>query len=177
MQQLYCNALKAGILSAGLAVWGQTAVNVTFSSVTSQSLQQEFISGTTSQYLSTVSQSPFFANTYSLVIRGKNPAYVPPVVSSPIATATAVDALLAYGVGNGMDIERAQVVNLIYGTQGAEYANGTCGGNKIVSSTATVSISTTTAFHQCLSAYNLMVSTISQRWGYVYDQTGTKVGP
>lgn len=156
---------------------GQATVNVTFSTAVPANFQQEFIANTTGQYLSTLVPNPYFSNTYALMIRGKNPTYVPPVVSSPVYTATAVDQLISYGFGNGMDTERFQDVGLIWGVQASEAMHGTCGGEFVGFDPNAVFISTTTAFLQCLNAYNVMVSTIQERWGYLYDPNGNKVAP
>lgn len=176
MRKLFVYAAKT-VFALLLYKDGWAAVNVSFSSTTPQAVQQEFISATTGQYLSSLNANPFFPNTYSIVITGKRPGYQPPEVSSPIATATAVDELLAFGFGNGMDVERYQGVQLIRNLQGGDAANGTCAGDAIGFSPDEVTVSTATAFSQCMNIYNMVISTISQRWGYIYDPSGNKVGP
>lgn len=146
-------------------------VNISFSS-SAATLQDEFIQNTTSQYTGTLTKSPYFANTYSFTITGKNSGYQPPAVSSPIATATAVDALLAYGVGNGMDYERYANIQQIWGLQAEEVLAGTCGGVPVTILTSTQAIS-----GACMQAYNLATSTISLRWNYIFDPHGVRVYP
>lgn len=171
MRQLFRYALKAAAVVCAVSQLGIAAVNVSFSS-SAAALQDEFIKGATSQYVGMLTKSAFFANTYSFVITGKNPGYQPPAVSSPIATATAVDALLAYGVGNGMDYERYANIQQVWGLQAQEGLGGTCGGIPVG-----VLKSTTSILGACIQAYNLVTSTISQRWNYIYDMYGNIVYP
>lgn len=153
------------------------AVNVSFSSYVPNSVQAEFISSTTGQFLSTVTPNPYFQNTFSLVISGKNPAYQPPIISSPILTATAVDECQAYGFGQGLDTERWYNQQLIYQLQGADYAKKTCGFQPVAPSTAAISVSTQACASACYGVYNVIASSINQRWGYVYSPTGVQVAP
>lgn len=92
--------------------FSMAAVNVDLAKGTPLSLQDDFIANATNQYLATVTKSPYFANTYSLLISGKK-LYIPPIVSSPIYTSTAVDALLANGWGLGQLSERDMDLNAI----------------------------------------------------------------
>lgn len=89
-------------------------VNVSFSSATPASMQKDFIANATNQYLATITPSLFFSNTYSLVIKGLNPAYTPPIPStSTINWQTVIDNFVAqstttylYGWANGQHYER-----------------------------------------------------------------------
>lgn len=169
MRKLFIYSALSAFCFVGRA---HAAVNVSFSTAAPKSIQQEFIASTTGFYLSTVTKSPYFADTYSLTIHGKNPNYQPPAVSSPILTATAFEACAAYGVGNGMDYERYANTQLIYALQGQDFAKGTCGFQTISASPQTVSVSTNSCALSCLGVYNVIISTISQRWGYIFNSTG-----
>lgn len=166
MRKSFKSAARTFFLSWVLgASLGQAAINVTFSTSVPQGLQQEFIANVTSQYLSKVVSNPYFKDTYSLTILGKNQAYQPPAVSSPILTATAVDQCQAYGFGAGLDSERWYNQQLIYQLQGQDFANGTCGFKPVSLSCADA----------CWSVYNVIVSTIQERWGYLYDPKGVQL--
>jgi hypothetical protein len=167
-------ALSLVLLSSH--IWGATyTINVTISSPT---LAGDFIASATSQYAGVLKPSPYFANTWSLIVSSKTMNYVPPVISSPIPTATAVDQCMAYGFGTGMDAERYQATNTLQSMQYVDYSSRTCGGYKITPTTSTVNISSNTALGLCLGVYNVIISTLQQRWGYVYEYpTGTKVAP
>lgn len=101
-------------------------VSLSTSAVNPSSLQQELLATlTTGQYLGRATPSPFFANTYSLTINGKNPLYQPGAVSvsTTIATmdgllkrleATTTDYFL-YGYQSGVAYERDTDLQIIGG--------------------------------------------------------------
>jgi hypothetical protein len=155
-----CAVTIATILGlAGLALQaGHAAVNISFDKSALQTLQQEFISGTTAQYLSTLTKSPYFSDTYSLVIKGKNPEYEPP--PDPIGTATAMDECFAHGFVFGMEDERDDDLNIISGLKDNLLVTRTCGG--LISGTT---VATDAFLDGCWSAYSVATSTITQRNG------------
>lgn len=78
----YVGAISAISFMAlqGHALAATYAVNVNLPSAI---LQKDFVAGTTTQYLGTLTPSAFFPNTYNLTITGHNPNYVPPASSTP----------------------------------------------------------------------------------------------
>ena len=150
----------AGVLTCA-AVFASTshaAVNVYFSS-SATNIQAEFIATATTQYVANVTQSPYFAGTYSMTISGKR-SYTPPVVSSPIADATAVDRCMTYGYVFGMENERADSMSLINWLSVDSSSRTSCNGYKTNQTTPA------NAFLQgCLTAYNVVASSISERNG------------
>lgn len=158
------------------------AVNVYINTSAPPTLQADFIAAVTSQYNATVVKSPYFANTYSITINSKKvpspctgtaPCNLDKNVALMVANSTKT---YEYGFANGMDEERLQNVYEIHYLQGVDYAKKTCGGVPLAP-TSTVSVSTGTCHNACLNAYNVIVSTINQRWGYVFDATGKIVSP
>lgn len=159
--------ILALILSIFLVSGGHAAVSISIPSA----IQGEFISNATNQYNATITPG-LFAGDYRITITSKKTSTPPPPPPLVINNASAFEALMAYGVGNGMEYEREDDINLIYGEQAREALGRTCGGFPI--STLT---STTTVLNACVQAYNVMVSTISQRWGMVFNSTGGVVAP
>lgn len=144
--------------------------------------QQDLIASITSQYQTTIRKSTVGSDTYTLTLFGPNPSYAPPAISSPILTSTAFDSCLAHGFGDGMEEERSQDIQLIYGVQGVDWANQTCGGQRIQTllttstpSVVTPFLSSSTCVNYCVQSYNVIASTIAQRWGFVYTSTGAVV--
>lgn len=172
MFKLAQHALKALCAIASIGYTANAAINVSFSTGAPTSIQKDFIASTTQQYLSTVTASPYFPNTYSVIIDGKRPDYQPPIISSPILTSTAVDQCMAYGFGQGMDSERFYNKQLIQGLQSKDVLKGTCGFQTVALSTKTVSVSTGSCTSSCWQVYDVIVSTIQERWGYIFTSTG-----
>lgn len=169
-----------GALFLGLRL-SQAAVNVYLGPNVPLSMQADFIANTTTQYQTTLVPSTYFPGTYTLTILGKNP---PPqcggVVVLPCNLDQDVTSMVAittksydYGFANGMDTERQQDTDIIYGLQGQDFARNQCGGVPI-----TVGASTTTIKNLCVGVYSAIVSTVSLRWLDVFTSTGGKVtGP
>lgn len=172
--------VTAFALSPALSTFLQGAVNVSFSNTAPASLQTEFLSGVTTQYVGVVTKSPFFSNTYSFVISGKNEEYQPPPappVVTIISTGTyvvkigedtkmvyqstsSISEIYVYGFADGMESERKDDLSLIRGLIDNSMATDTCGGF--------VSLSTSTAkeyMSGCYTGYNTAISTISVRDG------------
>lgn len=166
----YCAALLFSCY--GRATAASYSVNVYMPDAV---LQAEFIASTTNQYIGTLTKSPFFPNTYSFTATKKNPGYTPPAVSSPIPTATAFGECISYGFGWGMDEERRQDQSLIWGLHRRDAVNKTCGG--VAVSSNSVSISTTSCQTYCMEPYYVIQSTITERWGIIFNSTGGVVNP
>lgn len=172
MPKLARNAAKAACATLWFGATANAAINVSFSTGAPTSIQKDFIASTTGQYLSTITASPYFPNTYSVIIDGKRPGYEPPIISSPILTSTAVDQCMAYGFGQGMDSERFYNKQLIQDLQSKDVLKGTCGFQPVALSTKTVSVSTGSCTSSCWQVYNVIVSTIEERWSYIFNSTG-----
>jgi|GEM_PF-3377584 len=137
----------------------EATVNVYFST-SAATLESEFIASATAQYKATLVKSPFFANTFALTVLGKNTNYSPPIISSPIANATAVDRCMTYGFVMGMEEERYSNLQLINFYKVDASSTNTCGGYK------TNQTGTANAFLEgCLTGYDVIKSTITQRGG------------
>jgi hypothetical protein len=136
------------------ASFGNGAVNVSFSSSDSL-LQQEFISNTTNQYKATLTASPYFANTFSIVISSRTPSSQAPQIEDSV-----IDQCMAYGMGDGMDYERYENIRLI--KHAREYW-------RVFDSTGCVD--------SCYAMIDGIIKTLSDRWGYIYDPSGVKVSP
>lgn len=163
------------VLSLGLfqgqAQCATGSLNVYSSSTAPTSLLTDFMASATSQWLGTVTASPFFANTYSFTISGKNPNYLPPAppaISTP--TVNAADLLKAlvdvststyiYGWADGRDGANldtmAQLNSYLLNCSSAPYFKA---------STGTWSVSTCT-------------TTLTTAFKFVYDQyTSTPIAP
>lgn len=91
----------------------QATVNVTFTATAGPFTQNQFIADTTTQYSATVTPSPYFANTYSVVVSSRN-ATQSPVSPGPLVTLdTLVDKqtristwTFVQGMADGMGVER-----------------------------------------------------------------------
>ncbi len=172
------NQTVRGLLCAcaGLVVAvseGQGAVTVSISSTVTNptQAQTDFVAFTTTYFFAT-SKPGLFPGDIKISL-GLPKAVPPPiVVSSPIATATAFQECMTYGVGNGMDIERYANIQQIWGIQAQEALGQTCGGVPIG-----ILKSTTSVLNACIQAYNIATSTISERWGNIYDSKGNIVAP
>ena len=127
-----------------------------------QALQADFIAQTTAQWNAEVKPG-LFSSDAKLVITSKKDTPIP----QPIMTASAMDACLAHGVGDGMEFEREADVDLIYGVQAGDALNRKCGGISVDLLT-----STTTVMGACLQTYHNAASTINVRWGQVFDAEG-----
>lgn len=152
-----------------------SAVNVYLTPASPASLQADFIANATTQYNATLVASPYFPGTFTLNLISKK-VVAPPTTQLPCDLDKNLALLVAnstktydYGFSAGMDSERYQDVQWLYGMQGQDYIAGTCAGMPMVAT------STTSCENACLSAYNVIVSTIQQRWGYVFDATGNVV--
>jgi hypothetical protein len=153
------------------------AVTVSFSGTAPASLQTEFIASATNQYVAVISPG-FFGDT-KLSLSAKRPATPCPPAKCPcdldkdlallVATSTMT---YVYGFADGMDTERYQDVQEIYGVYSREVIGKTCGGLS-----ADLLTSTATAHNACMQAYMVAVSTINQRWGYIFDAYGRIVNP
>ena len=149
-----CSAVALLALLAGPA-YG--AANVTATTLT---LQADFIASTTNQYDATITPSPYFANTYSISIKGKKD-YTPPVVSSPILTGTAFRECFVHGFVFGMESERKDDLRIIDSLRSDILTTDTCGGF-----VAGSSVTASAAFLDgCWTAYSVANSTITQRDG------------
>jgi hypothetical protein len=129
MQKIRSFTVAAILGFIGLALQKADAtVNVYFSPSLPSTIQQDFIASSTGQYLSTLTQSRFQADTYSLTILGKNP--VPPssvTIGSPgtyvvqIATTTkmiyqsteAINDVFSYGWVDGAYFERKNNIGIV----------------------------------------------------------------
>lgn len=139
-------------------------LSITFASTPeTPSVQKALIAATTNQYLSTITKTPWGSDTYTINVTGVNPAYTPPVPSSPILTSTAFDQCVTLGFSLGMESERYDDIELIRGLQARDWMAGTVGGRGLIDG-GEPTISTTTCHAQCMDAYVVSVSTISQRW-------------
>lgn len=66
-------------------------VSLSSSAVSPVSLLADVLSSlTTGQYLGTSVASPFFPNTYSVTLKGRNPNYQPPIVPPPIVSTSLI---------------------------------------------------------------------------------------
>lgn len=122
-------------------------VSLSTSAINPTALQQDILSNlTTGQYLGTATPSPFFANTYSVSVKGKNPTYTGPSVSTTLLNLdTIADKLtkistdtFVYGYVNGMAYERKHDIGLIgdyfvhcdsapyFNESSATWSNSTC---------------------------------------------------
>lgn len=191
MEEQHRIFVMRSILVIGLTLLGSAkaiaTVNVSFTSQ-AQTLQNEFIANATSQYLGTLVPSPYFAGTYTLTISGKNPAYqpncpacpaCPPPSSNCTLTQQQVDDLIyvstttyPQGFANGMDAERCQNVKSLWNTWSIDMASGTCAGQYIPPTASSQAIQGI-----CSQAFQVMISTVSQRWNYIYDTSGACIAP
>lgn len=147
-------------------------------------LLADFTAFATNFYQGTLVKSPYFADTYSLTITAKKTPVIvtppPPPPPPPPPTGGTVDlsgimnalayissCTYPYGFANGMDTERLADIQMLYEMQGRDFARKTCMGQTIP-----VTISSTTAMNLCLHGYDVMASTFSQRWQYVFTSTG-----
>lgn len=126
--------LFKGFIFAGLlmSMWLQGdvteaatfTVNLSVSSSAPTGLQTDILSTlTTGQYLGTAKPSAFFANTYTVTIDKRNPAYTGPTASTTLLT---MDSLLTrlertttdyfvYGYRSGMSYERVNDLGILGG--------------------------------------------------------------
>lgn len=134
MPQLFGYALKVGC-GLWMVCSAQATVNVSFSGTQAAVLQQEFISATTGQYLSTLTPNPFFKDTYSLTITGKNPAYQPSVCPTPgVSPTTPFEYGWGFGVEAGEKISMNRISNYIlncstpayFGASTTTWSAGSC---------------------------------------------------
>lgn len=152
------------VLSLFCANGSHAAVTVTFPNA---QLQGEFIASTTGQWIATVKPG-LFSGDYKVSITAKNE--MPPV---PLpTTGSAMDALLAVMIGQGMGYEREANIDQIYGLQGEEALSRKCGGFPIDQIK-----STTTLLGACMQTYNNAANAINQRWGQIFDSKGVLVEP
>lgn len=118
-------ALTVFALLVGLTKLSQAAVSISFSTSAPVTLQNDFIAATTSQFISSVTKNWLFAGTDKVVISGKNPNYIAPIISTTILTLDYITTQLkrissntyVYGWGSGMEYERASDLNMIQGYQ------------------------------------------------------------
>lgn len=82
--------VTALLLTAGLSGDLRGAVNAYFSGSEADSLQSELIAHATNQYQATVTKSPYFNNSWTLNVSGRNPT-PPPVQSAPKDWQTQLD--------------------------------------------------------------------------------------
>lgn len=159
------------------------AVNVFLDSTASLTLQDEFIRSATNQYNGVLVKSPYNPNTYTFTISSKKPVGVPPPPPPAVAIPCTLDESLVemraiaqetfpYAVSNGMDVERSANVQQIYGLQSLDAVNKTCGGVPV-----SILTSSTTILSACVQTYNVVASSISERWGYVFTPDGKRVIP
>lgn len=128
-------------------------------------LQTDFIATTTAQWNASITTG-LFPGDYKITIASKK-AGTPPTTPAPVETATALEACLAHGAADGMDIERGANIDTIFGLQAQDALSNRCGGIPVAQLT-----STSTIMAACMQTYNIAVSTISLRWGYVFTSTG-----
>lgn len=121
-------------------------------------LQGDFIASTTAQWNATITQGSFAGNKTITIISKKVVTQPPPGECSVTISdlremaKSNFDECMSYGVGNGMDYERYANIQQINGLQAQDPAGETCA-----------------------QSYNVIVSTINQRWSYVYDSKGNIV--
>lgn len=112
-------------------------------------MSDSFIAATTTQYEATVTQSPFFSNTYGIAIKGFHPDYVPPPLPSvppEVATLESITRDLTtistwtyvYGWADGAERERKSNAEIIesyvvecsspsyFGASPSTWSEGTC---------------------------------------------------
>lgn len=68
----------ASLLTVGLSVNLRAAVNAYFTGSEADTLQSELLAHATNQYQATVTKSPYFNNTWTLNVSGRNPTPPPP---------------------------------------------------------------------------------------------------
>jgi len=118
-------------------------------------MQSDFIAATTTQYIATFKDGLFGKN---VTITDKNGSYIPPVVSSPIATNTAFQECMTHGFAWGMETERTEDLRTIKSFRDELIATGNCGGMVSASTIPVV------AYRDgCHVAYNIITSTITQK--------------
>lgn len=139
-------------------------VSLSTSAANPSALQQALLSDlTTGPYLGIAKPSPFFANTYSVTLNGKNPNYLSPSGSTANLTmdgllrrleSTTTDYFL-YGYLTGMQNERQNDLYIMGGY-----------GLNCSTPTAFVRQSTTTAWNvaQCMDAINTVYRAIYQQY-------------
>jgi hypothetical protein len=164
-KSLYTSQILCAALCLAFSGNAKAAVNV----FGTPDLQREFIAVTTSYFEAIITPSPYFPGTYTLTLTNKITK-----VEQPIQTGTAFGECIAYGFGNGMETEREQDIDLIWSVHARDAWDGTCAGYALP---ATPTISTSTCQGFCMNTYGVVVSTISQRWGYVFSSTGARVYP
>ena len=130
------------------------AANITVS-VSDTQLQSDFIAFTTAQFVAKIESGLFGPK---ITLTGKNSGYIPPIISSPIATPTVLNECTGFGAQIGMEYERADDLRLIKAFKDDLLAKGNCGG---IVSASTVPVQ---AYRDgCFVAYNIIISTISQK--------------
>lgn len=108
--------IACGFLLSGIAAASYT-LNISLSTSTANpsTFQQDLLTDlTVGRYLGISKASPFFANTYSVTVNGKNPNYQGPLVSTTLITLDSITQRLtdissdtyAYGMANGMDYQK-----------------------------------------------------------------------
>jgi hypothetical protein len=136
----------------GLLLTGSTSVGhgVDFTVQAQEAaFQKELIAYATTYYNGALSASSVFPGNMYFKIQGRRTSLPP--VEKPILTSTAFDSCIAYGFANGLDEERRQDLNLIRSLQAGD-----------------------TTYWQ---TYSVVISTIGQRYGYVFTSTGGIVNP
>jgi len=154
-------------------------VNVSFSGTQATSLQNDFMSSATNQFVGVITKSTYFPDTYSISITGKK-QYTPPTSEIPVtftSTGTyivkvgeesqtvyqstmSISDLIAYGFADGMESERKDDIRLIAGLKNDIFLTKTCGG--LVSGST---VPANAFLLGCEAAYNVATSTITQRDG------------
>lgn len=163
------NAFLAVVISCALfAGPAESAgtINTYFSSSAPASLMADFLASTTNQYLGSLVPSPYFANTYSLTLSGKNPNYFPPVVPAPSTpTVNATQLLQAlvdvststyiYGWADGVDNERKRdtgfINNFLVNCSSAPYFKAPVAGWSISVCTTTLATAYNFIYQQSFS--------------------------
>lgn len=136
------------------------SLNIFLSTAAPSGLLADLLANLTSQYVATAVPTPYFAGSYNVTLFKKNPNYLPPQISSPILTSTAVDECFAHGFVFGMEDERKDDLRILAGLQEDIFLTDTCGG-LISGATMTADI----FLEGCRTAYNVAKSTITQRDG------------
>lgn len=105
------------LASTGMGASYTVNVSLSTSTVNPLALQQSILSDlTTGSYLGKAVASPFFANTYSVTVTGKNPMYTGPSVSTTLINLDMIanklvaisTQTLPYLYGSGMLYERSK---------------------------------------------------------------------